>query len=126
MDLLVRVGLLELALGALLGWGVVLRTERPDWLRRAGARGPRRILQAHLDYVMMGLILVAVGLALPRLTPWVAIPLVAGTWLNPTLFVPMAFADDMDRRLAFRVVTVLSFVATSGSLVAVAVVGLVR
>jgi hypothetical protein len=93
VDWLVRAGLIELALGALLGWAMVVREEQPEWLRRIGVVAPARIRQVHLDYVMMGLILIGVGLAVPSL---------------PT---------------AIGVALAFSFVAVSGGLVAAAIVG---
>ena len=79
MSSLVNIGLFELAFGALLGWLITLRLESPETLRRFGVRQPRRLLQMHIDYVMMGLILIAVGLAVPDLPTWIAVPLVFGT-----------------------------------------------
>jgi hypothetical protein len=123
MDWVVRIGLVELALGGLLGWAMVVRDERPDWLRRIGVVAPQRIRQVHLDYVMMGLILIAVGLAVPDLPTAVAAALVFGTFVNPFLFVPLAFDPDAEKRLWYRVLAVVSFLAMSGSLVVAAVVG---
>jgi len=123
---LVRIGLCELALAGLFGWLIVIRLERPVWLERAGVKSPRRLMQAHLDYVMMGLILVAVGLALPGLSRWITFPLGFGALVNPTLFLPLALDEDIAKRLPYRAVTLVSFVAMSGSLVAAAVVGLGR
>jgi len=123
MDWVVRIGLVELALGGLLGWAMVVRDERPEWLRRIGVVAPQRIRQVHLDYVMMGLILIAVGLAVPDLPTAVAVALVFGTFVNPLLFVPLAFDPDAEKRLWYRVLAVVSFVAMSGSLVVAAVVG---
>jgi len=123
MDWVVRIGLIELAIGGLLGWAMVVRDERPEWLRRIGVVAPQRIRQVHLDYVMMGLILVAVGLAVPDLPTAVAAALVFGTFVNPFLFVPLAFDPDAEKRLWYRVVAVVSFLAMSGSLVVAAVVG---
>jgi hypothetical protein len=123
MDWVVRIGLVELAIGGLLGWAMVVRDERPDWLRRIGVVAPQRIRQVHLDYVMMGLILIAVGLAVPDLPTAVAAALVFGTFVNPFLFVPLAFDPDAEKRLWYRAVAVVSFVAMSGSLVVAAVVG---
>ena len=123
MDWVVRIGLIELALGGLLGWAMVVRDERPEWLRQIGVVAPQRIRQVHLDYVMMGLILVAVGLAVPDLPTAVAAALVFGTFVNPFLFVPLAFDPDAEKRLWYRVVAVVSFLAMSGSLVVAAVVG---
>jgi uncharacterized membrane protein YphA (DoxX/SURF4 family) len=123
MDWVVQIGLVELALGGLLGWAMVVRDERPEWLRQIGIVAPQRIRQVHLDYVMMGLILIGVGLAVPDLPTAVAAALVFGTLVNPFLFVPLAFEPDVDKRLWYRALAAVSFVALSGGLVAAAVVG---
>ncbi|HEX2708990.1 MAG TPA: hypothetical protein VHM66_13405, partial [Solirubrobacterales bacterium] len=77
----------------------------------------------HLDYVMMGLILIAVGLAVPDLPTEIALALVFGTAVNPLLFVPAAFDPDVDKRLWYRALSVVSFLTVSGGLVAAAIVG---
>jgi hydroxylaminobenzene mutase len=123
MDWVVRIGLVELALGGLLGWAMVVREERRDWLRRIGIVAPQRIRQVHLDYVMMGLILIGVGLAVPDLPTAVAIALVFGTLVNPFLFVPLAFDPDIEKRGWYRALAVVSFIGVSGGLVIAAIVG---
>lgn len=123
MDWVIRIGLVELALGGLLGWAMVMRQERPEWLRRIGVVAPQRIRQVHLDYVMMGLILIGVGLAVPDLPTGVAVALVFGTLVNPFLFVPLAFDPEVDQRLWYRALAVVSFIGVSGGLVAAAIVG---
>ncbi|HVY97792.1 MAG TPA: hypothetical protein VHA54_12595 [Solirubrobacterales bacterium] len=123
MDWLIQAGLIELALGALLGWAMVVREERPDWLRRIGLVAPARIRQVHLDYVMMGLILIAVGLAIPSLPTAVGVALVFGTAVNPFLFVPLAFDPGTSRRGWYRLLATVSFIAVSAGLVAAAIVG---
>ena len=123
MDWVVRIGLVELAIGGLLGWAMVVRDERPEWLRRIGVVAPQRIRQVHLDYVMMGLILIGVGLAIPSLPTWIGVALVFGTAVNPFLFVPLAFDPDVEKRLWYRALAVVSFVGVSGGLVVAAVVG---
>lgn len=123
MDWVVRIGLVELALGGLLGWAMVIREERPEWLTKIGIVAPHRIRQVHLDYVMMGLILIAVGLAVPDLPTEIALALVFGTAVNPLLFVPAAFDPDVDKRLWYRALSVVSFLTVSGGLVAAAIVG---
>ncbi len=123
MDWVVRIGLIELALGGLLGWAMVVRDEKPDWLRRIGIVAPQRVRQVHLDYVMMGLILIAVGLAVPDLPTAIAVALVFGTVVNPFLFVPLAFDPDVDGRAWYRLLAVVSFVGVSGGLLAAAIVG---
>jgi hydroxylaminobenzene mutase len=119
----VQLGLVELALGALLGWAMVVREERPEWLRRIGVVAPQRIRQVHLDYVMMGLILIAVGLAVTDLPTALAVALVFGTLVNPFLFVPLAFDPGAKQRPWYRVLATVSFLAVSAGLVGAAIVG---
>lgn len=123
MDWVVQIGLVELALGGLLGWAMVIREERPEWITRIGIVAPQRIRQVHLDYVMMGLILIGVGLAIPDLPTAIAIALVFGTAVNPFLFVPLAFDPEVEKRLWYRLLAVVSFLGVSGGLVAAALVG---
>jgi hypothetical protein len=123
MDWVVQIGLIELALGGLLGWAMVIREDRPRWLRRIGVVAPHRIRQVHLDYVMMGLILVGVGLAVSDLPTAIAAALVFGTVVNPFLFVPLAFDPEIEKRAWYRLLAVVSFVGVSGGLVAAAIVG---
>ena len=126
MSTLAKIGLCELAVAGLMGWAIVVRLERPDLLTRAGIKSPRRLLQAHLDYVMMGLILVAVGLALPGIPDWIAAALIFGTLVNPSLFLPLAWNEDLAKNAPYRTLSVVSFIAMSGGLVAVAIEGLSR
>lgn len=120
---MVQVGLAELAVGGLLGWAMVAQDQRPDLVKRAGVIAPHRIRQVHLDYVFMGLILIAVGLAIPSLSNWIAIPLVFGTLVNPFLFVPQAFSREVENRVWYRGLAIVSFLGVSGGLVAAAIVG---
>lgn len=83
-------GAVELAFGALTGWIVWIALDT-RWLTKIGVKTPRRILQAHIDLIMMGTILIAVGAAAPDFPkPW-SIFLVIGAWTNPLLFVPAAW-----------------------------------
>lgn len=120
---MIRIGLIELALGGLLGWAMVVREEKREWLSRIGVVAPQRIRQVHLDYVMMGLILIGVGLAVPDLPKPIAAALVFGTLVNPFLFVPLAFDPEIENRLWYRSLAVVSFLGVSGGLVAAAIVG---
>ena len=123
MDWVIQIGLIELAIGGLLGWAMVMRQETPDLLRRIGVVAPQRIRQVHLDYVMMGLILIGVGLAVPDLPTAIAVALVFGTLVNPFLFVPLAFDPAVERRAWYRTLAVISFLGVSGGLVAAAIAG---
>ena len=72
---------------------------------------------------MMGLILIGVGLAVPDLPTAIAVALVFGTAVNPFLFVPLAFDPEVEKRLWYGSLAVVSFLGVSGGLVAAAVVG---
>jgi hypothetical protein len=120
---LTHLGLVWLAIGGLLGWAMVVREERRDWLTRIGVVAPHRIRQVHLDYVMMGLILIGVGLAVPDLPTVVGIALAFGTFVNPFLFIPLAFDPEVEKRPWYRALAVASFLCVSGGLVAAAIVG---
>ncbi len=124
MDWVVRIGLIELAVGALLGWALVIQHEKPEWLPKAGIRNPgRRILQTHLDYILMGLILIAVGSVVGDLPTILAVALVFGTIVNPFLFVPPMFNPDAEKATWYRALSIVSFLGVSLSLVAAAIVG---
>jgi hypothetical protein len=118
---LAKIGFVELAVGGLSGWFVVISREKPQWLERIGVRVPRRLLQAHIDLILMGLILVAVGLALPELPTVLQAVLVFGTWVNPLAFVPLAFDPKADEGIAYRAIVTISFLCVSGGLTAVAI-----
>jgi hypothetical protein len=59
----------------------------------------------------------------PDLPTAVAAALVFGTLVNPFLFVPLAFDPEVDQRLWYRALAVVSFLGVSGGLVAAAIVG---
>ncbi|TDZ80477.1 hypothetical protein [Mycobacteroides salmoniphilum] len=120
MNLVVRIGLIELAFGAMMGWMVAANFLAPQVLKRIGVTNGRRLLQAHLDYIMMGILLIAVGLAVPGMPGWLATVVVFGALLNPTLFLPMAFKENITSTPGFKAATFISFVAMSGGLVVVA------
>lgn len=123
MDLLVQIGLVELAAGGLLGWAVVIRSEKPDFFQRIGLKQPRAVLQIHLDYILMGLILIALGLVLDDPPPLLAGLLIFGTVVNPLLFLPGAFDKANEKKPAYRVLALASFVAISVGLVWAAIIG---
>ena len=114
------IGLWSLALGAVSGWLMAATIERRELLERAGIRHPARIRPVHLDWIMMGLILVAVDVGVDDIPAWIAVLIAFGTIMNPLLFVPLAFRADASDHPAYRVVTVVSFAALSVGLPALA------
>lgn len=121
MRILIQIGLIQLAVAAVTGWAVVVWRERPHWLERLRIVAPRRLLQLHLDYVMMGLILVAVGTVVPDLPGFLVAALIFGTTVNPLLFLPLAFGR-YDEKLPYRIVSVVSFLAVCVGLIGAAIV----
>jgi hypothetical protein len=124
VNVLVQTGLVLLAVGALSGWVVMLKIAFPGVLRRAGITSPRRLLQAHIDFIVMAVILIAVGTALPDLATWNRVLLIFGTIVNPALFLPLAWKESIADTLAYRAITVVSFSAMSIATVGAAVAGL--
>ncbi|MFT3662462.1 MAG: hypothetical protein QM809_14075 [Gordonia sp. (in: high G+C Gram-positive bacteria)] len=110
-----------LAGGALLGWPLALSRIDPKALRRIGIRYPKRILQMHIDFLMMGILAIAVGVALPDLPAWAAVPLVVGAVVNPILFLPLAIRASFEESTIYRAVSVASFTAMSAGTVGAAV-----
>ncbi len=115
---------MELAFGALSGWLMVIVVDQPERLTRAGVKAPGRIRQAHLDFILMGILLIAVGLAVPELATVWQVLLVASAWVNPAMFLPLAINPDVRQHAAYRGLALLSFLAMSAGTVAAAVTGL--
>ena len=120
MPLLATLGLWSLALGAVSGWLVAAAIDKPDLLRRAGIRHPGRIRQTHLDWILMGLLLLAVHLAVPARPDWITALIAFGTVVNPLLFVPLAFRAETQESGLYRAITLVSFAALSVGLPALA------
>ena len=115
-----QLGAVELALGAVSGWIVWIALDT-TWLKKFGVRSPRRLLQAHIDLIMMGTVLIAVGVAAPDLpAPW-SYGLAIGAWTNALLFVPAAWHDRKPTDLKANLAQAVSFALVSTGTVALAV-----
>jgi hypothetical protein len=110
---LVVSGLTELAAGALTGWIYTAVKTQPDRMRALGIRSPDRIRQWHLDLTMLGGFTVICGLAVPDASRVTSVALAVGAWSNAFFFLPLAFRPELERRRAFLVPVVASFIATS-------------
>lgn len=121
MPLLSSLGLISLALAALSGWLVLAVTERPDWFGSRGIPAPARFRQAHLDWVMMGLILIAVQTVAPGMPDWIRALIAFGTIVNPLLFLPLAWGPGAKSNPLYRGVTIVSFLSLSIGLPALAI-----
>lgn len=115
---LVGIGLISVSVGALSGFALTAAVDHPDSLRRFHVVDPRRIRQAHLDWIIMGIMLVAVGLAVPGL-PWPIVAAIAfGGIVNPLTFVPMIFSKTVLHQRWFMAVSYLSFTSLALGLIA--------
>jgi hypothetical protein len=126
MPLLVKLGICELAVAALSGWVMVALVEQPHTLERLGLRQPARIRQAHLDLLFMGAIVTVVGLAVQPIPTWVGGLLVAGAFVQPLMFLPIAVRPEIKAAFPYRAANAGFFTATSVAWVAIAVISLSR
>lgn len=123
MPLLAKLGICELVVAALSGWAMVATLERPEALKRIGLRHLGRIRQAHLDLLLMGTILTAVGVAVDPIPTWVAALLVLGAFVQPLMFLPLAVNADLARgSTLYRALNTTVFVAFSVGWIALAAV----
>jgi hypothetical protein len=97
LPLLVKLGISELAVGVLSGWAMVAMVERPEALKRAGVRQLGRIRQTHLDVLMQGTILAAIGAAVGSVPVWIGILLVTGAYLAPLGLGVLAFRPELQK-----------------------------
>ena len=75
----------------------------------------------HLDWVMMGLIQIAVQSVAPGMPAWIRAFIVFGTVVNPLLFAPMAWGAEVKEKLWFKTIGFTSFLSLSVGLPALAI-----
>lgn len=121
MPLLTSLGLISLALAGLSGWLVVASTQKPDWFRSRGVPVPHRFLQMHIDWIMMGLLLIAVQTVAPNMPAWIRALIAFGAIVNPILFAPLAWGPKVSAHPVYRGVAIVSFSALSIGLPALAI-----
>lgn len=122
MPLLSLLGIFELTVGVLSGWLMVMTLEAPDVLRRLGVRQMGRIRQAHLDFLMQGTILVAVGLAVDPLPTWIGVLLIAGAFLAPPLLGVLAlFPELREESIGYKAINTVVLVGFTVGWVALAI-----
>lgn len=97
MPLLVKLGICELATGVLSGWAMIAMVEKPEALKRLGVRQLARIRQTHLDLLMQGTILIAIGAAVASVPTWIGILLVLGAYIAPLTLGVLAFRPELQK-----------------------------
>ncbi|MGH2846141.1 MAG: hypothetical protein ACRDL0_09055 [Thermoleophilaceae bacterium] len=110
MPVLVDVGVVELTTGVLTGWAMVYIDDE-DRVRRSAISDPRRIRQGHLDLLMMGAILTAIGAAVSDPPAFSVVLLIFGSWIAPLLFFPLAFRPSLGGHMLYHVLDLSAFVA---------------
>lgn len=127
MPLLVKLGICELAVGVVSGWAMVAMVESPEGLKRRGVCQPHRIRQTHLDLLMQGTILAAVGAAVTSVPTWIGILLVIGAYLAPLTLGVLAFRPELQKdSMAYRGLNTAILVGFTVAWVALAVTVLSR
>ena len=121
MPLLTALGLISLALAGISGWLVHGVTEHAGWFRDHGIPAPMRFKQLHLDWVMMGLIQLALQQAVPDMPASIRAAIAFGTVVNPLLFIPLAWGPQIKQNLVFRMIGITSFLSLSVGLPALAI-----
>lgn len=117
-EFVVAVGLVSLALGAVSGFALLAAVDKPALLRRVGVVDFVRVRQVHLDWIIMGVVMIAVGLAVPDMPVWAGVLTLVGGVVNPATFVPMAFSSKVASTRIFQLVSFISFCSLSAGLVA--------
>jgi hypothetical protein len=97
LPLLIKLGICELAVGVVSGWAMVAMVEEPEGLKRIGVRQLHRIRQTHLDLLMQGTILIAVGAAVASVPTWIGILLVIGAYVAPLTLGVLAFRPELQK-----------------------------
>jgi hypothetical protein len=96
MTLLVRLGILEIAFSAVIL--PVLLFEPAQKLLPNILKDRKQLLQAHLDYFFMGILLILAGTVLWPIPDWIVWPLVIGSLMNPTVFLINSLEPELPNR----------------------------
>jgi hypothetical protein len=76
---------------------MIAMVEKPEALKRRGVRQLARIRQTHLDLLMQGTILVAIGAAATSVPTWIGILLVLGAYVAPLTLGVLAFHPELQK-----------------------------
>lgn len=98
----------QLALAVLQGWPIAMHGGG-GWASRAFP-DRKRLLQSHIDNLMMGTIQLALAAGSLHFTDWILALILAGSWLNPQFFLLMAVQGQKFRGgKAIRTLNAASF-----------------
>lgn len=103
MTLLTRLGILEIAFSA-----VLLPVLLYEPVQKRIVKDRKQLLQGHLDYFFMGILLILAGTVLQPIPNWIALPLIFGSLGNPTVFLANSLRPDLPKNIVYRLFIVFS------------------
>ncbi|EFC41170.1 predicted protein [Naegleria gruberi] len=111
--LLISSGLVEICWAIVLGWYLALSIiARPRKI--PPFNNFRRVLQAHIDYILMGMLQMGVAVATSDvmvLPDWVVKMFVFGAWANASSFLIFAVSEDYVNYMVVKIFSVISFLS---------------
>jgi hypothetical protein len=116
VNVLIVAGVFQLFFASLTGWVMFLVTDFPERARRLRIVNSRRIRQWHLELLMQGALITALGAALDNPPLWASVLLIVAAWVAPFTFVPLAFKPELGDRPWYLGIDLLSFFAFNISL----------
>lgn len=116
VNLLIVAGVFQLFFASLTGWVMFLVFDYPEKARKLGILSASRIRQWHIELLMQGSLITALGAALDHPPLWASILLIVAAWIAPFSFVPLAFKPDIGERRWYLAIDLLSFVGFNVSL----------
>lgn len=107
-DILITSGFIQMIWAVSLGWVMT------GFYKGTGKVGPfassKRVLQAHIDNIMMALLQFAIAAVHPEVPVIAGLLLLFGSWVNPQLFLIIAtFSDPAKGARGLRHLTTFSF-----------------
>jgi hypothetical protein len=84
-------GLVQITFAVMLGWPVL--AFRFGWKSVGPFKHAHRLLQAHIDNIMMAMLQIALAAAVPGIGMLAGVLLLIGSWVNPQLFLMAATVE---------------------------------
>ncbi|KAF0982421.1 hypothetical protein FDP41_011351 [Naegleria fowleri] len=114
--ILVASGLCEICFAICLGWYLaMIIANRSTKTASSPMLNFRRVLQAHIDFILMGILQMVVSMVTSELfiPNWVLYMFVFGSWANAFAFLILAVSESYVHSLGVRIYTIISFLSLS-------------
>ncbi|HNZ65013.1 MAG TPA: hypothetical protein PKJ10_04175 [Smithella sp.] len=118
MKLLAISGALLILLSIATAWLTIVKKYLSLQFMERAIRDDEKLVKAHIDFVIMGLILLVFFLTGADLPFPVILLSCAGALANPSLFLFLAFKPDVNRKPGslFSVISTMTFLTTTGGI----------